>query len=344
VLLLGLLGVVLCGGIVRGAELPVVTWQGETMGSVYTVKIVGTNMAQEQISRLKNEVDERLKEVNRQMSHYQPESELARFNRAPAGQAFMISADFARVLRLALDLNQRSNGAFDPTLGPVINLWGFGEQTPVRRVPSATELTAALKKTGCQHLVLNDKAELVKDIAELQLNLSAVAKGFGVDAVSQLLQARGLTNTYVSISGEVFVSGHNPKAEKWKVGVSAPIPDWRAGDPLATAVALSGQAISTSGDYQKYFQDAQGRRWCHVFDPRTGQPVQHNLASVSVVADNCTLSDALSTTLFVLGPEEGPRFIETWTNAAALFILRESNGQFRQVPSSRFTALTGYRP
>ena len=128
------------------------------------------------------------------------------------------------------------------------------------------------------------------------------------------------------------------------MGVSAPLRDWREGDALAAVLALSNQAVSTSGDYQKYFEDEQGRRWCHIFDPKTGHPVQHKLASVSVVAPSCALADGLSTTLFVLGPDEGPRFIETWTNAAALFIIRDPDRGFRQVLSSQFGARTGYRP
>ena len=314
------------------------------MGSVYTVKIVGTNLPQPQLDALRKEVDDRLKEVNRQMSHYIPDSELSRFNQAPANTPFKISPDFARVLRFALDLNRRSGGAFDPTLGPVINLWGFGEQTPVRRTPSAEQLRDAMQKTGCQHLTLTASDELSKDIPGLQLNLSAIAKGFGSDQMAGVLRGHGLTNIYVAISGEVVTLGHNARGTKWQVGISAPIPDWREGDPLATVLSLSGQAISTSGDYQKYFIDAEGRRLCHIFDPKTGQPVQHNVASVSVVAENGMTADALAKPLFVLGVKEGLRFIEACTNAAALFVVRDTNGKFRIVPSSRFATMTGYQP
>ncbi len=314
------------------------------MGCVYTVKIVDAPLEEKQIEALRTEVDHQLKEINRQMSHYQPDSELARFNRAPARTPFEVSAEFARVLRLALELNRRSHGAFDPTLGPVINLWGFGEKTDVRMTPGETQLRAAMNQTGCQHLALTASNELVKDIPGLQLNLSAIAKGFGVDEMARVLRLHGLTNLYVSISGEVFTSGHNPDGQKWRVGIAAPVLHWVDGDPVAAVAALSDQAVSTSGDYQKFFIDAQGRRLCHIFDPKTGCPVQHNLAGVSVVADNCTMADGLATTLFVLGPEEGPRFIESWTNCAALFIVRESDGKYRQVLSSRFTRMTGYKP
>ena len=323
------------------ADLPLTEWQGETMGSTYTVKIAGTNVVSPQLDVLKQAVESRLKEVNRQMSHYQPDSELSRFNRAPAQEPFRISADFGRVLRTAMDLSQRSGGAFDPTLGPVINLWGFGEASSLRHTPDENQLRKALAHTGLRHLRLTKETELVKDIPGLQLNFSAIAKGFGVDAMAEVMRERGFTNFYVSISGEVFGSGHNPRGTSWQVGISDPMNDWRPGDPTVTVLSISGRAVSTSGDYQKYFMDAQGRRQSHVFDPRTGRPVQHNLGSVSVVADTCTLADALSTTLFVLGPETGPKLIETCTNAAALFVVREADGSLRIIPSSRFTSLTG---
>jgi thiamine biosynthesis lipoprotein len=322
----------------------VVQWQGRTMGSPYTVKIVGANLAQSQTDTLRAEVEDRLKEVNRQMSHYQPDSELSRFNRAPARIPFKVSPEFARVVRFSLEVSRRSNGAFDPTLAPVINLWGFGEKTDQRSVPPEAELQAALKTTGIQHLSVTDNDELVKDIPELTINLSAVAKGFGVDEMVKVLCGHGLTNIYVSIAGEVRVLGHNPRGTNWLVGISAPVAHWKEDDPMAAVASLSNQAISTSGDYQKFFTDAQGRRLCHVVDPKTGWPVQHNVSGVSVVAPDNMTADALATSLFVLGQEAGLRFIESWTNAAALFIVREAEGMFRSVPSSRFASLAGYQP
>ena len=339
--------ITVCGlfvGAADAADLPLVTWQGRTMGSTYTVKIVGTNLAHAQIEMLKTEVDRRLIEVNRQMSHYQPDSELSRFNRSPANTPLKISPEFARVMRFAMKLNRLSSGAFDPTLAPVINLWGFGEKTEERAVPLETDLRAAMTNSGCQHLSMTTHDELIKDIPELTINFSAIAKGFGVDEMVRVLREHGLTNVYASIAGEVMVLGLNPRGTKWQVGISAPVAHWTEDDPMAAVVSLSNQAVSTSGDYQKFFTDAQGRRLCHLIDPRTGWPVQNRVTSVSVVATNSMTADALSTTLFVLGPEKGLRWIESWTNAAALFILQEVDNQFRQIASSRFTALTGYQP
>jgi FAD:protein FMN transferase len=343
---LGLVGLVLiCPGRASGAgELPLVTWQGQTMGSVYTVKIVGTNLSQAQIDQLKSEVDARLKEVNRQMSHYQSDSELSRFNRSSATAPVLVSPEFARVVRWSLELSRLSGGAFDPTLAPVINLWGFGEKTDQRAIPSEAALQAALRKTGWQHLSVTSRGELVKDIPDLTINLSAVAKGFGADEMTRVLRRHGLTNTYASIAGEVVVRGCSPRGTPWRVGVSAPVPLWRENDPMAAVVSLSDRAISTSGDYQKFFTDAQGHRLCHILDPKTGWPVQHNVGGVSVVASDGMTADALATALFVLGAEAGMPFIESRTNAAAVFILREPDGSFRLLPSSRFASMTGFTP
>lgn len=318
------------------AELPVIRWQGRTMGSPYTVQVVGTNLSPQEIETLKAEVEARLKEINRQMSHYQLDSELSQFNRAPANKPFKVSPEFARVVRFSLEMYRRSQGAFDPTLAPVINLWGFGEKTDQRSVPPEAELKAAMRKTGGQHLSVTANDELVKALPDLTLNLSAVAKGFGVDEMVRVLCGHGLTNVYASIAGEVMGLGHNSRGTPWQVGISAPVSHWNEDDPMAAVVSLSNQALSTSGDYQKFFTDPQGRRLSHIVDPKTGWPVQHNIGGLSVVAPDSMTADALGTTLFVLGAEAGLKFIESWTNAAALFIVREADGQYRQTRSSRF--------
>lgn len=333
-----------CAFTARAQDVPVVSWEGRTMGSPYTVKIVGVDLAQDKTQALRGEIENLLGEVNRQMSHYQPDSEISRFNRAPAKVPFKVSPEFARVVRFTLELCRKSQGGLDPTLAPVINLWGFGEQTTNHVVPAEADLRAALAKTGYQHLSVTPKDELVKDLPDLTLNLSAVAKGFGVDEMARVLRGHGYTNIYASIAGEVRVMGLNPRRTKWQLGITSPVSDWREGDPMSAVAALSNQALATSGDYHKFFFDAQGRRMSHIFDPKTGWPVQHNVGGVSVVTDDNLTADALSTTLYVLGPQEGMKFIEAWTNAAALFILREKDGTFRNVPSSRFEAMTGYRP
>lgn len=326
------------------SELTEITWSGQTMGTTYRITVVEPRLTSDQLKDLQSNAVSRLKEINRQMSHFQPDSELSQFNRAPAGKPFPVSAELANVTRFALELCRKSDGAFDPTIAPLINLWGFGEKISARAIPSEDQIRAALQNTGCKHITVTPRNELVKDLPEVSLNLSAVAKGFAVDEITALLQRHKLTNACVSIGGEVRVLGHNKRQTPWLIGISAPIEFWRDNDPLAAAVPLSDLAISTSGDYQQFFFDEQGRRLCHILNPKTGCPVQHNLGSVSVVATNSMLADALATTLFVLGHDAGMQFIENWTNAAALFIVRENPNRFRIIPSSRFSSITGWKP
>ncbi|MBK9139064.1 MAG: FAD:protein FMN transferase [Verrucomicrobia bacterium] len=324
--------------------LPVVRWEGRTMGSPYTVQVVGADLPPVALDSLRADVETRLKEINRQMSHYEPDSELSRFNRAPADEPFPVSPEFARVVSFSLNMARRSDGAFDPTLGPLINLWGFGEQGALREAPTHAEIQSARAKTGWRHVEVTSRGELVKHLPALGLNLSAVAKGFAVDEVVALLARRGWTNVYVAIAGEVRVRGVSPRSGRWRVGIAAPVDQWREDDPFAAVAELSDCAISTSGDYQKFLRDPEGRRLGHILDPRTGRPADNTVAGVSVVAPDSMTADALGTTLFVMGETDGLRFVDDWPGAAALFILREPNGSYRQVASRRFRALTGYQP
>lgn len=201
-----------------------------------------------------------------------------------------------------------------------------------------------MEKTGWKHLKVTEASELVKDIPDLHLDLGAVAKGFGNDCIARVLQNHGLKNYYCSIAGEVRVSGHNPRGSKWVLGISMPKDLWRENDPMAAAVTITDLALSTSGDYQKFFVDEKGRRLCHIIDARTGTPVQHMLAAVTVVGPDGMTADGLGTTLFVLGPEAGMKLIDARTDAAALFIVRDKNDHFTLLPSAKFEAMTGFKP
>jgi thiamine biosynthesis lipoprotein len=329
-----------CLGFANAADVPVARWQGRTMGSPYTVQVVGLAPEAPQVTNLQARIEATLKEVNRQMSHYDPQSELSRFNVSPADAPYPVSPDFAQVMRFTLALSQQTDGALDPTLAPIINLWGFGERSTNRAVPAEPDIQAALAHVGYKHLAVTPGNELVKRIPQLTINLSAVAKGFGVDRMIEVLHQNGRTNVFAAIAGEVRVTGHNSRGTPWQIGISEPVSHWQESDPMAGVVSLSNQAISTSGDYQKFFLEDKGRRLAHIFDARTGWPVQHNVGGVSVVATNSMTADALSTALFVMGLPDGMRFIEEMTNASALFIVREPDGRFRQVKSTRFPPLS----
>ncbi len=322
------------------AEEPrLLTWEGHTMGTIYSVKIAGVTPDEKLAASLRAAVEKRLDEINRQMSHYQPDSELSRFSNSTSTAPFKVSAEFAHVMRHSLEVNRDSGGAFDPTLGPLINLWGFGQNGITGRVPSDEDIAAAQIKCGGSHVHVTANDELQKDIPELQLNLSGVAKGYGADEASRALRERGYTNVFVAVCGEIVASGVNPDGQPWHVAIERPLYEIEHGAELTAIVPLSDRALSTSGDTHNFFRDAGGRVFAHILDPATGRPVSNNVASVTVIAPNGLTADSLTKPLYILGVERGLRWIESRPDTAALFIIRDESGHLRLVPSKRFPNL-----
>jgi FAD:protein FMN transferase len=332
-----------CGCHTPGPANP--SWGGQTMGSTYSVKLVGSRLSAPKLEDLKAAVDAALVEVNRQMSHYMTNSELSLFNRSTSTAPYEVSPSFATVTRFSLELSGKTDGMFDPTLGPLIDLWGFGPKPRRDTEPSESEIAAAEALCGFRHLSVVSNRFLQKDIPGLHLNLSAIAAGFGADEAARVIRAAGISNLFVDVTGEVVAFGLNAEGRPWRVGVDWPDPDSPPGGNLAAVLHLSsGTAVATSGNYRNFFRDENGRVYSHIFNPKLGRPVSHNLASVSVAATNCMVADGLSTTLFVLGPEEGRRWIETYPGAAALFIVRNEDGSYTPFASRGFEAMTGYVP
>jgi thiamine biosynthesis lipoprotein len=322
----------------------VLTWEGRTMGTFYFVKIAGVAQDEKLVIALRGVVEQRLDEINRQMSHYKPLSEISRFNLSTSAAPFKISAPFAHVLRHALSVCHESGGAFDPTLGALLNLWGFGPGGVPGRVPTAAEVAAAQRACGGRHLRVTPDDALQKDMPGLQINLGGVAKGYGADETARVLRERGYTNVFVSICGEIVASGVNPAGQPWQVGIERPLYGSPHGAVLSATVPLSDRALSTSGDAHNFFRDAHGQVYAHLLDPATGCPVSNNLASVTVIAPDGLTADSLTKPLYVMGLERGLRWIEARPDAAALFIVREANGRLRLVASSRFPAFQTLEP
>jgi thiamine biosynthesis lipoprotein len=308
------------------------------MGSFYTAKIVAPVITLRQQREVRIAVDQCLAEVNRQMSHYQTNSELSAFNRWGTDQPFRVSPGFARVTRYALELGRRTGGLVDVTLAPLINLWGFGQRGEIITPPTEAEVQTARQQFGYRWLEVTTNGMLRKHLPGLQLNLSAVAAGHAADQVADLLRSLGHTNFFLDITGEMVLSGHNPSGQPWRIGIQQPDPDLPQGQAHAAIVALTDRALATSGNYRKFFQDAAGNTYSHILNPRTGRPVTHRLASVTVLADTCLEADGLSTALFVMGPEEGLKWIETQPRSAAFFIIRNPQGGLERVASRRFPA------
>lgn len=305
---------------------------GPTMGTRYQVQIVHAD-AEQLAPALQRDIDGLLDGVEDMMSTYRPRSDLSRFNVAPADTWIEVPLPVVELVERARALSEASGGAFDVTVGPLVNLWGFGPAAQRDAVPEADLLAGARARVGFDKLdSRRQPPALRKRVPGLFVDLSAIAKGWGVDQVAELIAARGIRNYLVEIGGELRAAGRNARGEAWRVGVE--LPD-AAGQIAESFVAIESAAVATSGDYRNYFT-VDGRRYAHVLDPRSGWPADHALASVTVIADNCADADALATLLLVLGPQEGPAFARQ-RGLAALFLVRGEAG-FSEVLTDPFQA------
>jgi thiamine biosynthesis lipoprotein len=309
---------VACGG--DQAPEPTVI-HGETMGTTYTVKLF-RGRGGEAGETLQVAIDALLEEVNDQMSTYRPDSELSRFNASPTLEWFPVSDATARVAMEALETSRLSGGAFDVTVGPLVNLWGFGPQPRKAEEPSEQSLATAMDRVGYENLSVRETPPaLRKRRADLYVDLSAIAKGFAVDAVAELLDGRGVESYLVEIGGELRARGLKQDGAPWAVAIERPSSGERA---IEAVVGLEDLSIATSGDYRNYVE-VDGKRLSHTINPRTGRPVAHTLASVSVVAPSAMRADALATAIMVLGPEAGYR-LAVEESLAVLLTIKSKDG------------------
>jgi len=295
---------------------PAIAISGHTMGTTYNVKVVSVGV---DADALKAKIDMELVRINHLMSTYEPDSELSRFNRAPVGEWFDVSPDTMAVLHLAGLVNTLSDGSFDVTVGPLVNLWGFGPDPSLDEIPSDESIAAALARTGFGHLTLGE-GKLRRDV-DTYVDLSAIAKGYGVDSVAALLDREGFNNYLVEIGGEVRTRGHNARDKPWRIAIERP--DVAERIPFAT-VNVSDMGMATSGDYRNYFEK-DGVRYSHTIDPVTGRPITHSMASITVIASTTAMADALATAIDVMGPVKGME-LATAQNIAAFAIIKGPNG------------------
>ncbi len=294
---------------------------GATMGTSYSVRIVDPpdGMAVGEITR---RIQLALEDVNRRMSTWRDDSEVSLFNAAPPGEWFPVSQDTTALVAMARAVSRMSDGAFDITVGPVVDLWGFGPD-PVRVTPPAQdEIAAALARVG--YLALESRATppaLRKTAPDLAVDLSGIAKGHAVDRVAAVLEQAEAANYLIEVGGELRVAGLNRRGEPWTVAVEDPL---AAGRQVHRVLNVTDTAIATSGDYRNFFE-YERKRYSHTIDPRTGLPVSHDLVSVTVLDESAALADALSTALLVLGPEAGGELAER-TDIAAYFVVRSGDG------------------
>jgi len=298
-------------------------FSGPTMGTRYTVEVLLTEVSSRRFVELEDVVEATLDDVNAKMSNYEEDSEVSRLNRWTDAGSFEVSSDTLEVLQHASEISATTGGAFDITVAPLVSAWGFGPPGRPPLQPTEEEIARLQELTGWEKLHVDRVTSAVtKAHPELTLDLSAIAKGFAVDLVADALDAEGVENYMVEVGGEVRTKGLNLQGEPWRIGIERPVPNEQAIDLI---VPLGGLAMATSGDYRNYYE-AEGRRISHTIDPRTGFPITHNVASVSVIAPLCVRADAYATGLLVLGPEGFDLAEEL--GLAAYFIQRDKEGIF----------------
>ncbi|MFZ6048845.1 FAD:protein FMN transferase [Pseudomonas sp. CR3202] len=303
---------------------------GPTMGSSYSVKYV-RGASGPAVEQARGEVEGILAEVDLQMSTYRADSVVERFNALPAGSCMALPAQMLELVRFAGELSRESGGAFDITLEPLLNLWGFGPQSRGDQVPGGEAIAAVMADVGQGHLRMRGQ-ELCKDAA-VQLDFNSIAAGYAVDRVTARLGELGVTSALVEITGELKAFGRKPDGTPWRIAIEAPRDDRQVAQKI---IPLDGLGVSTSGDYRNYFEKG-GKRYSHTLDPKTGAPTSHALAEVTVVDESALRADGLSTLLLVLGPDRGLAYAESH-GISAFFVTRAGDG-FVTRESRRFREL-----
>lgn len=301
---------------------------GETMGTTWCVKLAATPRAD--LHALHAGIQSQLDLVVAQMSTWEADSDISRFNRSAPGTCQELPAAFATVLSCALEIARASDGAYDPTVGPLVEAWGFGASSRTRQVPDAGLLSAARARTGWQRVALHSDPARVLQTGQIQLDLSGIAKGHGVDRVVDHLRGHGIGSALVEVGGELHGYGRKPDGSHWQVLVEA-APDEDAGDDAGTpcVIAVDGFAIATSGDHWHAFEHA-GTRYAHTLDPRTGKPVEHAPAAVTVIAGSAMQADAWATALTVMGTDAGFDFAQAH-GLSARFVARGDDGRVERM-------------
>ena len=302
----------------------VLTISGTKMGTSYQITVIADQLPPDD---LEQQIEQLLAKVDNSMSTYKKDSEISQFNRLPVGQTMTVSQEFAEVVKISRQIWQLSNGAFDPTIGPLVDLWGFGPDERHESIPSSKTIELTKAQIGFDSVVL-DEYKLSKTKA-VSIDLSAVAKGYAVDRVADLLEILALPDYLVEIGGEIRVSGFNADGVAWRIAMEQP----QLFAEVDRVINITNIAVATSGDYRNYFEK-DGVRYSHTIDPVTGRPIVHNLASVTVLTQSCAEADAWATAFSVLGVEQSLKLAEQLDIAA--YMLVRQNEQFVPRTSEAF--------
>ncbi len=308
---------------------------GETMGSTWTVKVAGALPGSE--TELRDGIQARFDAVNLALSTWRADSALSRFNARDDGEWMDIDPELAAVLRYALSLAAASDGAYDVTVGPLVNLWGFGPDAATGQVPDAAAIRAARERVGWRKVEVDATRDRARKAPGVRVDLSSLGKGRGVDRVAEYLDARGVTNYLIDLSGKLRARGRNAQRASWRVAVERPGPDQpvAAGEAARSVVTLRDESIATAGDYRRFFESG-GRHYSHIIDPATGAPVTHQTVSATALAADCMQADAFATVFMAMSPGAALRLADE-RGVAALLIGRDGDA-LRVQASARWPA------
>ncbi|WLH14454.1 FAD:protein FMN transferase [Pseudomonas hefeiensis] len=309
-------------------------FDGPTMGSRYSIQYVRRSAAPGP-KEVQAEVESILGQVDRQFSTYRSDSDIERFNALPANSCQLMPGPVLELIRVGEQLSAQSDGSFDLTVEPLLNLWGFGPQSREEKVPTAEALAVVRQRVGYGHLCI-DGDRLCKDAA-VEVDFNSLAAGYAVDRIAARFKALGIDSYLVEVTGELKAAGRKPDGAAWRIALEEPRDDRRVAERV---IEVNGYGVSTSGDYRKYFEQG-GKRYSHTFDGRTGTPVLHNLASVTVIHPSALMADGLSTLLLILGPERGWDYAEKH-GVGVFFVLRDgdrfltrTNDTFERISSAK---------
>lgn len=293
-------------------------FQGPVFGTGYHVTLYAS-LSKAGYAELDAGIQAELERVDELMSTYREDSELSRLNRYPVGVPFFLSSPTAEVIRESLRIARLSNDAFDVTVGPAVNLWGFGPEGRPDRVPDAEILASALARVDIHALKLED-GHLIKT-KPVYIDLSGIAKGYATDRVADYLESWGIEDYLVEIGGEIRTQGKKSDGTPWRIAVEKPVSSERS---VQKIIDLGSAAVATSGDYRNYFE-SDGIRYSHTIDPRTGKPITNRVASVTVITERCMTADALATAFTVMGAQAGLEMAER-ENIPVYFVVRGEDG------------------
>lgn len=323
-------GLLVLAGCDRFERVEALSFTGGTMGTNYNVTVYAP--ASERIA-LEVGIQRTLNRVVSSMSVYEPRSDVSRFNTGPLDEWLPVSEEVAYVVQSALHVAERSDGAFDPTILPLVNLWGFGPQARAEEVPTEDELTTAMAQLGWGDISVRNEPPALRKVAERELDLAAIAKGYGADAVAEYLLSKGHAHFLIELGGDMNIQGGKLDGSPWRIAIEEPVESQRS---IYRVLELHDAALVTSGDYRNYFE-RDGERYSHTIDPTTGRPVNHRLASVSVIAENAMLADAWATALMVLGPDQAQALAER--EELSVLLLERTDEGFVETLTGEFSRL-----